>query len=108
MSTTKTEFRGPPKTNPGGKWYVKDHTAVGKDTGSVLCAICMCDCSVCCIMCFPLKTEYVYQDPVTNKLVGEDGIMHPAGEMKYLKEPTKEEDIEALKKYGPPATMQRD
>ena len=59
-------------------------------------------------MCIPIKAEFIYQDPVTNKLIGEDGSIYPASTLKSLKEP-KEEDMEKLRvKYGPPATMQRD
>lgn len=106
MSTSLTEFRGPGNCNPGGKWYVKDHTAVSRDPGTLCCALC-CDCSICCMICCPIKAEYIYQDPVTNKLVGEDGSIHPAGDKKYLKE-LKEEDLDKIRvKFGPPATMQR-
>jgi hypothetical protein len=106
--SANTDFRGPPKTNPGGKWYIRDHTIVSRSAGS-LCVAILCDESVLCMMFCPLRTEFIYQDPVTNKLIGEDGCIYPASSMKEMKEPNKEKDIEALKaKYGPPATMQRD
>jgi hypothetical protein len=108
VDTTTQGFKGPGKTNPGGTWYVKDHTAVSRDCGSIFCAVCVCDCSVCCIMCCPLKKEYIYEDPKTKKLIGEDGSIHPSTERKFLKE-LKADDVETLRvKFGPPATMQRE
>jgi hypothetical protein len=108
MSTTENiDFRGPPKTNPGGKWYMRDHTIVTRSSGSLFWALC-CDDAVLCMMCCPLKTEFIYQDPVTNKLIGEDGCVYPTSSLKELKEP-KEKDIETLKaKYGKLPTMERE